>query len=51
MADGPTAEFTGVDATDVPTQDPKFATTDAFLATLGRSIVSSQLASAADEEA
>jgi hypothetical protein len=51
MADGPTADFTGVAATDIPTQDPKFATTDAFLATLGRSIVSTQLANAVDEEA
>ncbi|MGH2445278.1 MAG: exosortase/archaeosortase family protein [Candidatus Limnocylindria bacterium] len=44
MADGPKATFEGLDELRIETQDARFARTDQFLATLGRSIVSSQLA-------
>jgi exosortase len=46
MADGPKAEYDGLADLEIATQDERFATTDRFLATLGRSIVISQLATA-----
>lgn len=46
MADGPKAEFEGLAEIPIETQDPRFAETDRFLATLGRAIVESQLATA-----
>jgi exosortase len=47
LADGPLATFTGLSDIAVATQDSRFAETDKFLATLGRTIVSSQLNMAA----
>jgi exosortase len=46
LGEGPKAEYSGVIATDVVTQDPRFAQTDAFLVTLARNVVRSQLETA-----
>jgi exosortase len=46
MANGPRATFKGVDGASLGTQDARFAETDRFLATLGRTIVQSQLRTA-----
>lgn len=46
MGEGPDAQFTGVTAKDVATQDTRFAESDRFLVTLGRTIVQSQLTTA-----
>jgi exosortase len=46
MANGSDAQFTGVNNISIGTQSPRFVQTDRFLATLGRSIVRSQLATA-----
>jgi exosortase/archaeosortase family protein len=43
MANGPRAEFTGVDTASIGTQEPRFEETDRFLVALGRAIVRSQL--------
>ena len=46
MANGPRSQFAGVTDTDLGTQVARFDKTDQFLATLGRSIVRSQLKTA-----
>jgi exosortase/archaeosortase family protein len=46
MANGPRAEFTGVEPMDLGTQEPRFVQTDEFLVSLGRAIVQSQLQTA-----
>jgi exosortase/archaeosortase family protein len=46
MGEGPKTEFTGVAASDVNTQAPRFVQSDRFLVTLGRAIVRSQLETA-----
>jgi exosortase/archaeosortase family protein len=46
MSEGPKTEFTGVAASDIATQAPRFTETDRFLVTLGRAIVRSQLKTA-----
>jgi hypothetical protein len=46
LGEGPKAEYRGLIATDVVTQDPRFAQTDAFLVTLARNVVRSQLETA-----
>jgi len=46
ISDGPNATLTAFSDIDIPTQDPRFIETDRFLASLGRSIVDSQLAAA-----
>jgi exosortase len=49
MANGPRAEYTGIDTAslgDLGTQEPRFESTDRFLVTLGRAIVRSQLETA-----
>jgi exosortase len=47
MADGPDAKFSGVPDISIPTQSAAFVETDKFLVTLGRTIVRSQLGTAA----
>jgi exosortase len=47
MAGGPEAQFKGVPEISVPTQSAAFVETDRFLTTLGRTIVGSQLGTAA----
>jgi exosortase len=47
MANGPDATFKGVPDMTLPTQSAQFVETDKFLTTLGRTIVRSQLATAA----
>jgi len=47
MAGGPSAQFRGLTDVSIPTQSAAFVQTDEFLATLGRTIVRSQLGSVA----
>lgn len=49
MADGPKSTFGGLADVEIATQDPQFAETDRFLATLGQAIVRSQLATASSD--
>jgi exosortase/archaeosortase family protein len=46
MSEGPKSQFTGITANDVAAQVPRFAESDRFLVTLGRTIVRSQLGTA-----
>ena len=46
MANGPRADYTGIETVDLGTQEPRFESTDRFLVTLGRAIVRSQLETA-----
>jgi exosortase len=46
LGEGPKSQYSGVIATDVATQDARFAQTDAFLVTLARNVVRTQLATA-----
>lgn len=46
LGDGPNTQFTGVTASDIGTQVPRFVDTDQFLVTLGRAVVRSQLPTA-----
>ena len=46
MSEGPKAAFTGLAANDVVSQVPRFAESDRFLVTLGRTIVRTQLQTA-----
>jgi exosortase len=50
ISDGPNATLTAAPGVDIPTQDPRFIETDRFLASLGRSIVDSQLNAAREGE-
>ena len=47
MANGPRAEYEGIEALDLGTQEARFENTDRFLVALGRAIVRSQLQTAA----
>lgn len=46
LGEGPKAQFTGITAGDVGTQDPRFVDTDRFLMTMARTIVRGQLETA-----
>ena len=46
MANGPRAEYEGIEALSLGTQEARFESTDRFLVALGRAIVQSQLQSA-----
>jgi exosortase len=46
LREGPTTEFSGVDAPDVTSQAPRFTESNRFLVTLGREIVRTQLQTA-----
>jgi hypothetical protein len=43
LGEGPKSQYSGPIANDVATQDPRFAQTDAFLVTVARVVVHSQL--------
>jgi exosortase len=46
LGEGPKSEYSGLIATDVSTQDARFAQTDAFLVTMARNVVRTQLETA-----